>query len=111
GGCAEVTSRYALRGMACAGDPIKKGGFMKRTGIALAVVLAACASTPQVSELRSGVRTATFIQLGTEPLTYKLGVVDTGSFWSSYGGGGSGGAGVVVAGREGAGGRPRGAAG
>jgi len=63
---------------------------MKRTVIALAVVLAGCASTPQVSELRNGVRSATFIQLGTEPLTYRLGVVDTGSFWASYGGGVSG---------------------
>lgn len=63
---------------------------MKRTAIALAVVLAGCASTPQVSELRNGVRNATFIQLGTEPLTYKLGVVDTGSFWANYGSGVSG---------------------
>jgi hypothetical protein len=57
--------------------------------IALAVsallLLSGCASQPPVSELRAGVRNATFIQYGTEPLNYTFGVVDTGSFWAAYG--------------------------
>jgi hypothetical protein len=64
---------------------------MRKVAIAsMAALLAGCASTPPVSELRNGVRDATFIQLGTEPLTFKLGVVDTGSFWANYGSGVSG---------------------
>src|SRR5712692_4499065 len=62
---------------------------MVRTALAVAALflLYGCASTPPVSELRAGVRNATFIQYGTEPLTYTFGVVDTGSFWAAYGGG------------------------
>jgi hypothetical protein len=72
---------------------------MKKLAIAsLALLLGGCASTPPVSDLRSGVRSATFIQYGSEPLAYKLGVVDTGSFWAQYGGGVSGGFALVVAG-------------
>lgn len=62
---------------------------MKRT-IAIAsaaLLLGGCASTPPVSDLRNGVRSATFVQYGTEPLAFRLGVVDTGSFWGQYGGG------------------------
>jgi hypothetical protein len=55
--------------------------------LCLLLVLGGCASTPSVSELRGGVRSASFIQYGTEPLNYTFGVVDTGSFWAAHGGG------------------------
>ncbi len=60
------------------------------SAVAALFLLCGCASGPTVSELRAGVRNATFIQYGTEPLNYTFGVVDTGSFWAQYGGGVSG---------------------
>lgn len=51
----------------------------------IALLLNGCASSPSVSELRAGVGSATFIQYGTEPLTYSFGVVDTASFWGTHG--------------------------
>lgn len=51
----------------------------------LAILLASlggCASGPSISELRAGVRSATFVQHGREPLSYKFGVVDGASFWA-----------------------------
>jgi hypothetical protein len=65
---------------------------MARIALALSALLLlyGCASQPQVSELRTGVRSATFIQYGTEPLSYTFGVVDTASFWAAHGGAVSG---------------------
>ena len=54
---------------------------------AVSLLLAGCAAGPSVSELRSGARTATFVQYGKEPLVYSFGVVDTSSFWAAYGSG------------------------
>jgi hypothetical protein len=49
------------------------------------LLLYGCGSTPPVSELRAGVKSATFVQHGTEPLSYSFGVVDTASFWAQHG--------------------------
>jgi hypothetical protein len=61
---------------------------MKRIASAMfaALLLYGCSSTPPVSELRAGAKSATFVQHGTEPLTYSFGVVDTASFWAQNGG-------------------------
>jgi hypothetical protein len=44
--------------------------------------IAGCASSPPIADLRGGVKSATFVQHGREPLSYKLGVVDGASFWA-----------------------------
>ncbi|BAU49174.1 hypothetical protein SVA_2626 [Sulfurifustis variabilis] len=54
---------------------------------AVSLLLAGCAGGPSISELRTGTRTATFVQYGKEPQRYSFGVVDTSSFWAAYGGG------------------------
>lgn len=51
-------------------------------------LFAACATTPPISELRSGINSASFIQLGAEPLKYEFGVVGGKSFWASAEGSG-----------------------
>jgi hypothetical protein len=56
------------------------------SGMAIVLVLlAGCASSPSstVADLRANIKSVTFVQHGTEPLTYKLGVVDGTSFWSN----------------------------
>lgn len=53
----------------------------------LGLLLSACASVTPVSELRGDVNGVTFVQLGSEPLSYSFGVVDTSSFWAAYGDG------------------------
>src|SRR5436190_12736863 len=70
---------------------------MTRIASALFAVLLlyGCGSTPPVSELRAGAKSATFVQHGTEPLTYSFGVVDTASFWAQNGGNLGPGVGVV----------------
>lgn len=56
--------------------------------IAVAIHLAGCASSgPPVSELRQGVQKAVFIQQGSKPLSFSTGVIDTASFWGTYGDG------------------------
>ena len=54
---------------------------------ALALLLAGCATGPSLSELRGDVRSATFVQQGREPVQLGFGVVDTASFWATYGSG------------------------
>lgn len=54
---------------------------------ALVVWLAGCASAPSISELRQDVHSVTFVQYGKQPLVMSFGVVDTASFWATYGSG------------------------
>ena len=57
--------------------------FLRRVSIvAASLAFAGCAAGPTVSQLRNDVTTATLVQHGTEPLTYKFGVVDGASFWA-----------------------------
>lgn len=53
----------------------------------LALLLPGCATGPSLSELRGGVRSATFVQQGREPVQLGFGVVDTASFWATHGSG------------------------
>lgn len=55
------------------------------TAIGAAALLSGCAAGPSISELRGGATSATFVQLGREPARYSFGVVDTASFWATYG--------------------------
>lgn len=54
---------------------------------ALASLMAGCAAGPSLSELRGGAHSATFVQQGREPVQLGFGVVDTASFWATYGSG------------------------
>lgn len=59
---------------------------MRITLIFMLVLLSGCAVTsPPVSELRDGIQSATFVQYGMAPRGYSFGVVDTKSFWATYG--------------------------
>lgn len=51
------------------------------------LMLGGCASGPSLHELRGDVKTATIVQHGKEPLRYTFGVVDSASFWATYGSG------------------------
>lgn len=53
----------------------------------VALLATGCAGGPSVSALREGASSATFVQYGKEPLSYSFGVVDTSSFWATYGSG------------------------
>lgn len=55
------------------------------TTAAVVTLLAGCATSPSVSELRSNAGRVDFVQIGEEPLVYSLGVVDATSFWAEYG--------------------------
>jgi hypothetical protein len=57
------------------------------TAVIVALLAAGCAGGPSVSSLREGARSATFVQYGKEPLSYSFGVIDTSSFWATYGSG------------------------
>ena len=52
--------------------------------IAVLAVLSACASQ-DIAELRKGAGTVSFVQHGSKPLGYSAGVIDTASFWATYG--------------------------
>lgn len=53
--------------------------------VVMATLIAGCAATPPVSELRDNVGRVDFVQIGEESLVYSLGVVDATSFWAEYG--------------------------
>lgn len=55
--------------------------------LAVISVLIGCAGGPSLTELRQGANSVTIVQHGKEPLHYSFGVVDTSSFWATYGGG------------------------
>lgn len=61
-----------------------KNGILLLT---LALLMPGCAAGPSLSELRGGARNATFVQQGREPVQLGFGVVDTSSFWATYGSG------------------------
>ena len=53
--------------------------------LGLASILAGCANNLPVSELRHDVQTVALVQNGVEPISYSTGVIDTSSFWATYG--------------------------
>jgi len=52
--------------------------------IAVLAVLSACVSQ-DIAELRKDAGTVSFVQHGSKPLGYSAGVIDTASFWATYG--------------------------
>lgn len=58
-----------------------------RLAIALlfAVTVSACGSTGNVSHLRDGADHVDFVQHGRRPLGFSAGVIDSDSFWATYG--------------------------
>ena len=56
--------------------------------LGLTILMSGCASvSPPISEMRGDVKNVSFVQLGSEPLSYSFGVTDTSSFWAAYGNG------------------------
>lgn len=52
----------------------------------ISLIFIGCAGTPPISsELKKGVKTAVFIQQGTQPTLMKFGIVDAASFWKDFG--------------------------